>query len=307
MESEVAGSVYYRDEMRQFVIGLSEYARQYDSNFIVIPQNGQALARENDDNTSPIQTNYLSAINGQGREDLFFGYDNDDQFTPQEERDIWMPALELLRDEGKTILVTDYCSTISKMDESYLLNQENGFKSFAADSRDLNQIPSHPNPIVGENDLVIQSLDEINNFLYLIDTQDFLTKQDFIDAVEATNYDLIIMDAFFENESYTFAEIEELRHKANGGTRLVIAYMSIGEAEDYRYYWQNTWSFNAPEWMGNVNPDWPGNYKIDYWNPEWQSIIYGNENSYIHKILSSGFDGTYLDLIDAYEYMEETN
>jgi cysteinyl-tRNA synthetase, unknown class len=307
MESEIDGTVYYRDEMRQFVIGLSDYARNYDSNFIVIPQNGQALVRENDNIASPLQTNYLAAINGQGREDLFFGYNNDDEETPQEERELWMPALELLRDEGKTVLVTDYCSTPSHMDQSYALNQEEDFVSFAADSRDLNQIPAYPTPIYGENNLVIQNLSEVQNFLYLIDTQDFLTKQDFIDAVVATNYDLIIMDAFFEDEPYTFTEIEQLRHKANGGYRLVVAYMSIGEAEDYRYYWQNTWSFNSPEWMGSVNPDWPGNYKIDYWNPEWQKIIYGDENSYLHKILSAGFDGTYLDLIDAYEYMEETN
>ena len=43
------------------------------------------------------------------------------------------------------------------------------------------------------------------------------------------------------------------------------------------------------------------NYKIEYWNEEWQSIIYGNENSYLKKILDSGFDGVYLDIVDAYE------
>lgn len=306
-ENALSESIYYRDEMRQFVIGLSEYAHLYDTDFIVIPQNGQALVRENDDSSSPIQVNYLAAIDGQGREDLFYGYDSDDEATPQGERDPWMSALNLLTDQGKTVLVTDYCSTPSHMDNSYDQNQNAGFISFAADSRELNQIPGYPDTIHNENDLEIHELSEIRNFLYLINTENFATKQAFIDAVATTNYDLIIMDAFFEEESYTFSEIEQLRQKANGGKRFVIAYMSIGEAEDYRYYWQNTWSINPPEWMGTVNPDWPGNYKIDYWNPEWKSIIYGNENSYLHKILSSGFDGTYLDLIDAYEYMEENN
>jgi len=47
------------------------------------------------------------------------------------------------------------------------------------------------------------------------------------------------------------------------------------------------------------NPDWPGNYK--YWNPDWQTVIYGN----LGKILAAGFDGVYLDLIDAFEIFEQ--
>ena len=38
--------------------------------------------------------------------------------------------------------------------------------------------------------------------------------------------------------AFTFNEIIALKTKKNGGQRLVIAYMSIGEAEDYRFYWQ---------------------------------------------------------------------
>ena len=33
---------------------------------------------------------------------------------------------------------------------------------------------------------------------------------------------------------------EELKIKDNGGKRIVIAYLSIGEAEDYRYYWNKS-------------------------------------------------------------------
>jgi hypothetical protein len=31
---------------------------------------------------------------------------------------------------------------------------------------------------------------------------------------------------------------------------------------------------------------------------------YGNQDSYINKIVSAGFDGVYLDIIDAFEYFE---
>ncbi len=80
--------------------------------------------------------------------------------------------------------------------------------------------------------------------------------------------------------------------------------MSIGEAEDYRYYWQDSWINNPPNWLEDENPDWEGNYKVRYWDKDWQSIIYGNDNSYLKKIINAGFDGVYLDIIDAFEYFE---
>ena len=43
---------------------------------------------------------------------------------------------------------------------------------------------------------------------------------------------------------------------------------------------------------------------MEYWNPEWQAIIYGSENAYLDKVLQAGFDGVYLDIIDGYEYFE---
>jgi cysteinyl-tRNA synthetase len=76
--------------------------------------------------------------------------------------------------------------------------------------------------------------------------------------------------------------------------------MSIGEAEDYRYYWNPEWKTNQPSWLAEENPDWPGSYKVRYWDKYWQKIIYG----YLDKILTAGFDGVYLDIIDAFQYFE---
>ena len=80
--------------------------------------------------------------------------------------------------------------------------------------------------------------------------------------------------------------------------------MSIGEAEDYRWYWQNSWNKNPPAFMCPENPEWKGNYKVKYWYLSWQEIICGTD-SYLSKILLAGFDGVYLDIIDAFEYFEE--
>jgi cysteinyl-tRNA synthetase len=169
----------------------------------------------------------------------------------------------------------------------------------------LDDIPEYSDPISFENNNVISSLSEVRNFLFLINPDQFISKADFINAVIATNYDLIVMDLFFQDGNpFTAAEIDQLRSKANGGKRMVISYLSIGEAEDYRYYWLPEWNTHKPSWMAAENPDWAGNFKVQYWNPEWQAIIFGKDDSYVKKILDSGFDGVYLDIIDAFEYYE---
>jgi cysteinyl-tRNA synthetase len=92
----------------------------------------------------------------------------------------------------------------------------------------------------------------------------------------------------------------------------VLAYLSIGEAESYRYYWHREWDrlgdgvpdAGAPAWLEGENPQWRGNYKVRYWDPGWRSILYGRSDAYLDGIISRGFDGVYLDLVDAYLYFE---
>lgn len=295
--------VNYKEDMRNFVIGISQYGKSLKTGFIIIPQNGQEIITTDGELGSSLSSNYINAIDGQGREDLLYGYDVDDEPTREEEKNYMMGYLDKLKQNGKTILVTDYCSTPSKMNNSYVQNNQKGYISFAADHRILNNIPTIPNPIYNENSSVITRLSQAKNFLYLLDPSNY-TKMQFINAVSHTNYDVLIMDLYLDGISFTSQEIASLKQKQNGGKRLVICYMSIGEAEDYRYYWQSTWSSNKPVWLDAENPDWPGNYKVKYWDKEWQNIIYGNDQSYLKKIINANFDGAYLDIIDAFEFYE---
>ncbi len=296
----------FRQEMRDFVISLNDYAETRHPGFLIIPQNGVNLITNSGEEGDQLNMPYLDAIDGHGQEELFYGYDNaDDQPTPTEDHEYLMSFLERSKNAGKVILVTDYCSTVSKMNDSYTKNQDEGYISFAADHRALDNIPGHPAVIHQENDREITQLPDVKNFLYLINVVNFQSKEEFISAVTATNYDLLIMDLFFEdNTACTPDDIERLRAKANGGKRMILCYISIGEVEDYRYYWQPGWKPGKPSWVGTENPDWEGNYQVWYWEPEWQDIISGNESSYLQKIIDAGFDGAYLDMIDAYEYFE---
>jgi cysteinyl-tRNA synthetase len=296
----------YRQEMRDFVQGISAYAKNLKTGFIIIPQNGHELYTKESEPDGDADHTYLGAIDGVGREDLFYGYDSDDAATPSSARDEMISFLNVAENNGVEALVTDYCSTHSKMDDSYQQNNLRGYISFAADHRELDNIPAYPAVPYHQNTDNITSLGAAQNFLYLLNPSSYASKDAFLAELRATEYDLFIIDLFFsETVGLTADEIDSLKSKpTGGGSRLVIAYMSIGEAEDYRYYWDPEWDTNPPDWIEEENPGWPGNYIVRYWDPEWQDIIYGNDDSYTKKIIDAHFDGVYLDIIDAYEYFE---
>ena len=304
-KNNIPEGIDFKQEMRVFVQDLSQYSKNIDADFIVIPQNGEQLASETGEPGGSPAATYLNAIDGQGREDLFYGYNNDDQATSNDDIDYMKAFLEIEENNGVEVMVTDYCFTHSKMDESYTQNNALDMISFAASERNLNVIPDYPQEEYNLNADDINTLADAKNFLYLINPENYSTKQAFINAVSQTNYDLVLIDYFFNDEEFTISEITSLKTKLNGGKRLVISYMSIGEAEDYRYYWQSDWKRNEPEWLDKENPNWKGNYKVWYWHADWQAIIFGNDSSYLKKILDAGFDGVYLDIIDAFEYYDE--
>ena len=295
----------YRQDMRDFVQGISAYAKGINSNSIIIPQNGHELLIESGEESGILAVAYLDAIDGVGREDLFYGYDDDDVTTLISERDPMISLMDIAENNGIKVLVTDYCWTQSFVDHSYEQNATRGYISFAADHRALDNIPAYPINPYNVHTSDVTSLTEANNFLYLIDPGSFPNKDSFLRTIEETNYDIVIIDLFYDDIALTTEEISSLKIKANGGSRLVIAYMSIGEAEDYRYYWQAAWETVPPSWLVEENPEWAGNYKVRYWDKNWQKVIYGNDDSYLKKIFNAGFDGVYLDIIDAYEYFED--
>ena len=306
-DSESPDNMDYRQEMRDLVIDLGTYAKSFDSGFLIIPQNGQELFTDNGEagpNSVP-QTAYLHALDATGRESMLYGYYNDDEETSDIDKQHLLGLCFICEGYNIKVLATDYCSTHSKMDNSYQLHEQYGFISFAANERELNNIPDYPAIPHNVNDDDISDISQAKNFLYLINSGKFATKQDFIAAVSATDYDAVIMDLYHNEEIYTHSEIDQMKTKQNGGKRLLICYMSIGEAEDYRYYWQESWETDKPGWLGSENPDWKGNYKVNYWETGWQDIIFNNDNSYLKKILDGGFHGVYLDIVDAFEYFEE--
>jgi cysteinyl-tRNA synthetase, unknown class len=98
----------------------------------------------------------------------------------------------------------------------------------------------------------------------------------------------------------TPAEVARLKIGPDGKPRFVIAYMSVGEAEQYRFYFRDEWKTDPPEWLGAENCAWPGAHKVRFWHDSWKDIVWRGRRAYLKQIVEAGFDGVYLDRVDIY-------
>ena len=304
---EVPRDGRYRVEMREFVEDLAACARKTKPDFVVIANNGvELVSSELDDASAPPAENYLDALDGIMVESLWYGGGGVDQASSEAARDYVMPFLNLAKANGVQPLILDYCADPAKVADFYAQSDAAGYLGFASVAVELNSIPTI-STLPGENDAIIVSLGQARNFLQVNNLENFPAKSDFIAAVTATNYDVLITDLFFhaEDDSWTDQEIAQLRPKENGGQRLVICYLSAGEAEKYRYYWKDCCENKSPAWLSESNPSFPDNYKVHYWKSAWRDIVFEGKDAYLERILDAGFDGVFLDVVDAYHYFED--
>ena len=127
-------------------------------------------------------------------------------------------------------------------------------------------------------------------------------------------HDLLVMDFSrdgYDAGRYHAEDIAALRARSPSST--IISYMSIGEASDYRTHWNKSWTSTgratgkqtaaAPSWLGPNNPSWENSCKVRYWEDGWQSIIFNDDRTgWLDLIAAQGFDGAYLDIVDAYYF-----
>ena len=102
-----------------------------------------------------------------------------------------------------------------------------------------------------------------------------------------------VLDPEFDKIGVSKDQIDEIYDL--GG--LPIAYLSIGEAENYRSYFKGL----NKSLIVKENPNWKGNFKVKFWEAEWQKIIFNR----IDDLMKLGFKGVYLDIVDAFYYFKD--
>ncbi len=114
------------------------------------------------------------------------------------------------------------------------------------------------------------------------------------DALATVPASFIVVDP--DDANLTPQDLVRL-HRAG---KKVLAYLSIGEAEDYRDYWTG-WRIGSPDFIVEENPEWKGNYIVRFWDGRWKQVVFRRAD----ELLTLGYDGLYLDRVDVYEWWQE--
>jgi cysteinyl-tRNA synthetase, unknown class len=117
-----------------------------------------------------------------------------------------------------------------------------------------------------------------------------------------SNHDMVVVDYLPSQPHHAAYPIREtvaaLKLKPSETRRFVMAYLNVGQAEDYRAYWRKGWKVGAPDWILMNDPDgWAGNFPVAYWRPGWREIV----TSLAQDIARAGFDGVYLDWVGGFQ------
>ncbi|MGB2799477.1 MAG: endo alpha-1,4 polygalactosaminidase [Dehalococcoidia bacterium] len=170
------------------------------------------------------------------------------------------------------------------------------------------------------------SLSEVRYWAYQI--QD-LNQPGAVDKLVNSHYDMLVLEptrtdwSSDDRDFDTKEMVSQLRDsKARDGVhrKLIIAYIDIGEAENWRWYWSwsEEWQPGEPrpaDWPDYIlahDPDgWEGCFPVAYWDEEWKDIVihgrnqvgspYRDYNSIIDEVIKDGFDGIYLDWVEGFE------
>ena len=278
--------------MRDFV---KEIRNNTSSSKIIISQNGNELYFKN----NKIDENFFKITDGTTQESLYYGDTlKFNVATSKEANNELLKLLLPIRKKGKLIFVINYGKGEKKRN---ILKQESLKTNLLNELLPSFALNDFYKPINDYNTNDIHNLNEVKNYLCLLNPEKFSSMDEYYQALKNTNYDLLLIEVSYDNIFFNREQIEGLKVKKNGGKRIVIAYLSIGEAEDYRFYWKKEWNKNKPDWIVSENENWSGNYIVKYWKPEWKEII----KEYQKKLDEIGVDGYLLDTLDSYSYFEK--
>ena len=312
--------INYRQALRDNINMIADYAHAHNTDFQIILHEGEELLNKSlweyhRDGYNKIRnkfnpkedTSFLYKLPSEGDNNMIAG-----TALPEFSNKIDAIALNnvfcknrklsnVLKQSALRLIAIDYCSTTEKYEEA--LQEAFGenilFYGFTNLNNAFNNISK--NLLINENAKNIFSMQDAKNILFLTDDSNYTKSYDFIRNLQNSNYDVIVIPALFQNkEPFSPEDIQSLKFKKNGTTRLVLAEMNITEASPLMYYWKKSWHKTAPEWIARasfVNKD---SYIARYWHPDWQKLL----GKHIQGIIQTGFNGVFITGIHNHTYFE---
>jgi cysteinyl-tRNA synthetase len=152
------------------------------------------------------------------------------------------------------------------------------------------------------------ALSSVKTFMYQLQN---LEESPAVAALASSDYDMLIVEptaTTHDNPDFDMKRMVAQLHQGKP-RRIVLAYLNIGQAESYRDYWPKNWvaptkiARGSPDFLLTPDPDgWSDNYPVAYWDQRWRAILMPNPISQVSRLMNAGFDGLYLDWVDAWDY-----
>lgn len=307
----------YRQEMRNNIVMLSDYAKSHNPDFKILVHGGQDLLKKD------LWEYHLEGYNEARR----LGYDAKDptflakikELSPEfqtigTQARVYMKKIDGIvlnnyfchphdfsPSENLKLISIDRCESEEDLDEAIQDSVGSGALLYAFISpkfafKDIkNQI------IINENAKNISSLEQAQNIIFILDTSQYKEKENLIEDIRNSNYDIVVIPAFINGTPFNKEEINSLKFKKNGTKRLVIAAFNISETDDNQYYWNPLWQIGSPSWLKRLSFVDKNGILVEYWNSEWKNII----SKYFKGIVDLDFDGAFLTGLENYQYFEK--
>ena len=311
----------YRALMRDNLLMLIRYAKEQKKDFKIIAHEGQDLLTKSlweydreGYNRARRQPN--------AKDDSFLFHKNFRELEPERHT----PAYEYLQLLDAIAINNLYCgknkeSTITQNHNLGLITIEQCPTKDAVDEALVSAMIDHKitygftdldnafSTIKNHNDLNdssknVYEVSDAQNILILTDDSRYTDKNQLVENLLKTNYDIIVIKPLFANkERFSAEDIQRLRFKHNGSKRLLIAELNIAEASPQDYFWQNDWQIGNPSWLARKSFVSPDSFIVKFWTPEWRQII----SRYFKDVVHEGFDGVFLTGIENFRYFEQQN
>lgn len=116
-------------------------------------------------------------------------------------------------------------------------------------------------------------------------------------AIAASDLDTVVVE-IYDGDGRLLSNADVAQMGGGADPRTVLGYLSVGEAETYRAYWQPDWNgAGRPAWIGPENPEWEGNHQVRFWADDWKKILF----DYLKTMVEAGYDGAWFDVVDVYQ------
>jgi hypothetical protein len=302
----------YRGSLRTMIAELSGYAKGRNPDFLIITREGIGLTVK-EKREADVERLLHPAVNGEEPPTMPIGSPhrrfvraldavvmNDQYCVPVEDSTASRGFIRMLQDTGLKVMSVDHCADRVAVAKALVAARQDNVLAYA-DTLPQGQDRVPRDPPAGENANNINGLGDARNILFLDGNAGYASKDDLVLAVEGTNWDIVVLDAFHRDRTpLTRDDVFKMKFKKVGTRRLMIARLQISQARDTRFYWKSDWQLGSPEWISAPVVSQPGTYDVKFWSAEWQAIV----GRTFTALMDLGFDGVVIEGPDAYKPLE---